>query len=76
MPWTRIVMVPTNAALQKIADEPQTATVEIECDAIKKEKREEEVTGLIKTWRWMNAGRSVGPTIGALLGGAVAVGLI
>jgi len=76
MPWTLIAMVPTNSALQSIADESPSASAEIDKDWKARQAREKEVRVLVGRWAWMNAVRSVGPTIGALLGGAAAVGLI
>ncbi|KZT50136.1 DUF1772-domain-containing protein [Calocera cornea HHB12733] len=76
MPWTLLTMLPTNNALMAIAKEPAATTAEVEKDPDAKKRREEEVKTLLGRWRWLNAARSVGPTIGALLGGAVAVGLI
>ncbi|KZO99319.1 DUF1772-domain-containing protein [Calocera viscosa TUFC12733] len=76
MPWTLLTMLPTNSALQAIANEPAATTAEIEKDAVRRERRAQEVKRLLGKWSRLNAVRSVGPTLGALLGGAVAVDLI
>ncbi|KZT50138.1 hypothetical protein CALCODRAFT_488933 [Calocera cornea HHB12733] len=70
MPWTLLLNLPTNNALMAIAKEPAATTAEVEKDPDARKRREEGKT-LLGRWRWLNATRSVGPTIGALIGGAV-----
>ncbi|EJT98343.1 hypothetical protein DACRYDRAFT_118642 [Dacryopinax primogenitus] len=75
MPWILMAMLPTNSELLALAAEPEPKEGGRVGEKDEKRKREE-VDRLISKWGWLNAVRSVGLTLGALIGGAAAVELL